>query len=476
MQWLPYQKRFFSAALDPKYRTVALSLPRGAGKTTLAGHLVAQALLPGNSLYVRGGESVLFAGSIEQTRLVYRQALKFLEAEVGDLRPHYRMVDSATRVAIKRKECATRVKAIGSNPKTSLGMVDTPLCILDEPAALHTVGGAALWDSIRTAQGKVGSPLKAILTGTLAPAEPGSWWPLLVEKGTHGSTWVGRLQGRADKWETFAETLRVNPLARAYPSMREVLREEHKAALADSRLSAAYKSFRLNLPSGDEASMLLTLDDWDRVVERPVPPRQGLPIVGVDLGGGRAWSAAVGIWRSGRVEALAVAPGVPTLESQERRDRVPIGAYRALAASGSLTIAEGLRVQPPALLHDAIQKTWGGAEVLFCDRFRLNELEDVVRGIQIVPRVSRWSESSEDIRALRKYAKDGPLAVAPDSKDLIAASMAVAVAKSDDAGNVRLVKRGFNNECRDDVAAALVLACGALSRAPAPRSFGFLMV
>ena len=38
---------------------------------------------------------------------------------------------------------------------------------------------------------------------------------------------------------------------------------------------------------------------------------KGRPIVGVDLGGGRAWSSAVAYYPNGRVEALAVAPGVP---------------------------------------------------------------------------------------------------------------------------------------------------------------------
>ena len=86
-----------------------------------------------------------------------------------------------------------------------------------------------------------------------------------------------------------------------------------------------------------------------------------------------------------------------------------------------------------------------------------------------MPRVTRWSEASEDIRATRKYAADGPLACDPASRDLITASLAAAMVKNDDQGSVRLVKRGTNNTGRDDVAAALTLACGALSRAPAPR-------
>ena len=49
---------------------------------------------------------------------------------------------------------------------------------------------------------------------------------------------------------------------------------------------------------------------------------------------------------------------------------------------------------------------------------------------------------------------------------MLAASLAVAMVKSDDAGSVRLVKRASDNSARDDVAAALVLAAGALARAP----------
>ena len=57
----------------------------------------------------------------------------------------------------------------------------------------------------------------------------------------------------------------------------------------------------------------------------------GRPAVGIDLGGGRAWSAAVGLWENGRMEAIAVAPGIPSLEEQEKRDRVPSGTYRRAA-------------------------------------------------------------------------------------------------------------------------------------------------
>ena len=53
------------------------------------------------------------------------------------------------------------------------------------------------------------------------------------------------------------------------------------------------------------------------------------------------------------------------------------------------------------------------------------------------PRVSRWSEASADIRALRKLAKDGPFdRCIADARPLLAASLAVcAIVKSDDQGS-----------------------------------------
>ena len=196
------------------------------------------------------------------------------------------------------------------------------------------------------------------------------------------------------------------------------------------------------------------------------------PIVGVDLGGGRAWSAAVAVWRNGRVEALACAPGIPGLDEQERRDHIPKGTYRALAQSGTLRIAEGLRVQPPSELWRAVRDEWGAPESVICDRFRLGELQDCVNGTPVVPRVSRWSEAAFDIRSLRKLAADGPLTVAKPSRLLLAASLSVALVKNDDQGNTRLSKKGANNAARDDVAAALVLVAGTYARTmerPRPR-------
>ena len=463
MDLRPFQRRFIRAATAPGIDTAALSLPRGNGKSWLAGHLITRALTPGDPLHVPGGECVIVAASLEQGRICYRFARDVLEPRGG-----YRFLDSNTRIGIVHKATNSRLRVVGSNAKGSFGFVGVPLVIADEPGAYEVVGGQMMADAILTAQGKPGSPLRAIFIGTLAPAVSG-WWHDLVHDGTHGTTVVHALQGDPERWDQWPVIRKANPLTAISGDFRRKLLEERDAARRDSRLKARFMSYRLNVPSGDESTVLLTVDDWKRVCARPVPEPAGRPIVGVDLGAGRAWSAAVAVWRSGRVEALAVAPGIPGLDVQERRDRVPWGTYRKLALGGALRVADGLRVQPPARLVNAIRDTWARPELVICDRFRLPELHDAAPGWPIAPRVSRWSEAAEDIRALRKYAADGPLSCARASRALVTASLSVAMVLNDDQGNVRLRKRGTNNQARDDVAAALVLACGALARAPKPR-------
>ena len=106
----------------------------------------------------------------------------------------------------------------------------------------------------------------------------------------------------------------------------------------------------MNVPTGDESTMLLTVADFEDMAKREAPERAGEPICAVDLGGSRAWSAALVIYPNGRVEARAVAPGIPSLADQEARDRVPRGTYQSLADRGVLIQAAGLRVPPAKML------------------------------------------------------------------------------------------------------------------------------
>ena len=141
-----------------------------------------------------------------------------------------------------------------------------------------------------------------------------------LEEGSAGSTYVKLLQGDLDKWDQWPEIRKVNPLTAVSPDFRRKLLEERDAARGDTRLKARFLSFRMNIPSSDESAILLTVDDWKLAEARPVGLPAGRPIVAIDLGSGRAWSAAVAMWQSGRIEAMALSPGIPDLDEQEKRD------------------------------------------------------------------------------------------------------------------------------------------------------------
>ena len=457
-----FQTDFLDNALKPKVDMACLSMPRGNGKSWLAAHLAARVLDPDDELFRAGSESVVIAPSLAQGRIVHRFVREML---AGD--PDYRFADSFTMVQIRHTPSKTVLQVRSSNAKGALGLVNCPWVILDEPGAFHVNEGEAMFDAVSTATGKPGSPLKALFIGTLAPSKSG-WWNDLVGGGSKGSTYVKLLQGDRDTWSSWPTIRKVNPLTAISPEFRRKLLEERDQARADTRLKARFMSFRLNIPSSDESEILLTVEDWKLAAARPVGPPSGRPIVGIDLGSGRAWSAATAMWQSGRIEALALSPGIPDLDAQEKRDNVPGGVYGKLMANGSLRLAQGLRVPSTAQLFEWICDRWGVPVSIVCDRFREGELKDTVQGAcPVEGRVTRWSDAAADIRSLRKGVRDGPFSIDEGSRSLLIASLSAAFIKNDDQGNTRLAKGGTHNKARDDVAAALLLVSGAWARAGA---------
>ena len=139
-----------------------------------------------------------------------------------------------------------------------MGLVNTPWVIADEPGAWEVNGGQLMADAILTAQGKPGSPLRAVFIGTLAPSMSG-WWYDLVMGEPQPDPYVQALIGDRAQWDSWKEIARVNPLARVSPEFRETLKRGRAEARWDSRLRARFLSYRLNAPTADEATTLLTV-------------------------------------------------------------------------------------------------------------------------------------------------------------------------------------------------------------------------
>ena len=445
---------------------VVLSTPRGNGKTFLLGRLLAGSLTPGGPHFRPAGRSMLYAGSRSQALLTLDATLDALGFTAHEHTGRkcgcgyiVAMSPSDTRLTHRASGAALIVR--GTNARAALGLgANSPLVVVDEPAAIAENSGQLLYDAIRTSQGK--APMTAVYVGTRAPAQDGSWWRTLADSESTDSRFVTRFAtDDPDDFEDLGKVLRLNPLAAVNRHLQPTLLREHGEAQSNSALRAAFLSFRMNLPARDAARVLLTLDSWRRVISRPAPPRRGRPVVGLDLGANVSWSAAVAIWPNGRCEAFAVTSGHPNLRGQEIRDKAPAGSYQKLKGAGSLLVADGWHSVPPAHLIDEIHRRWGRPTLVICDRFRLRELADTrAGGWNVEPRSMMPSEATDAIRALRVLADDGALAADEPSRPLVELSLAGCVTKSHTGGNEsieRKLARG-NYHAQSDVAISLALA------------------
>ena len=334
---LPFQQAFTDAVCRVNHppEIAALSVPRGNGKSWLCGGLVARSLTPSDPLFEPGVENILVSSSTNQARIV----LEFARAALGEVDGYRWRADGVTHLASR-----ARVRIVSSDARRALGLgANVRLIIADEPGAWSPIQGRRLWDAMLTSLGK--RKTQILVVGTLAPAPltgPASWWPSFVASGSGDGRHISLLQADSERWGDFDEVLRVNPVAAINPHLRRVLEREHRAAIESERAARTFRQFRLNVP-GDpvESQPLVTAAEWERVCARPVPACEGKPVIGVDLGGNRSWSAACSVWPSGRIEAWALAPGSPSLAEQERDDQVADDSYAELVdpAGCPLTLA-----------------------------------------------------------------------------------------------------------------------------------------
>ena len=401
----PFQKRFIRGAFRPSTSKAVLSGPRGLGKSSLSGEILAAALDPTGPLFVEGGESILLAGSLDQARAVFR----FLRARCDG--PDFRYLDSGQRVAVTHKPTHTRVRVASSDSKRAFGIVGARLIVGDEPASWQERGGALMYDALETSGGK--SECTLILIGTRAPGAAGGWWRELVDQGhADPGTYVQVHSGPVDtegrpvdplKW---ASIRKANPLIGFNPHLAPKLREEQAKAKRNEDSYRRFVSYRLNRPTADLRTVLLTAEAWKLVKARAVPDAEGRPLVGVDMGSGRAWCSAVAVWPNGRTEAFAVMPGIPSVADQEHRDGQPAGTYQRLVDGGRLFVAFGRRV-PKAGMLLSLAATFR-PRAYICDRWRSDDLRDTRTRVRIVERknsmVGRITRRSFASRAGRRRA------------------------------------------------------------------------
>ena len=459
---LPFQQDFSEAITRDRNppAIAALSCPRGNGKSWLAGRLVARSLTPGDPLFEDGVENILCSASSAQARIV----LEFSRQSLGESSDYRWSMNG-----VIHKASRTRVRVLSSDSRRAMGLgADIRLFVCDEPGSWSPTAGRRLWDAVCTSAGKRKTTIIGI--GTLAPGAstgPSSWWHELILAGSGRGRHVSLIQADPEKWQDFEEVKKCNPVSMINKYLLQALKREHEEALQSERSARTFKAYRLNLPASSmtEAQPLMTSSEWDRVVARPVPEIEGRPVIGVDLGGSRSWSAACSIWPSGRISSWAVAPGLPELDDQERADHAPEGAYLALVRSGGLSVDAGRSVPDIGLLLSRIWP-WNPISIV-CDPYRSAELHQVVGGrVRIIERSRSGGEATSNIQALRSLLLDSESGVAETSRDLLGAAFEQTSLVIGNDGLTK-VSKVDQRRSRDDAAMALLLAAGEMARRPA---------
>ena len=432
----------------------ALCCSRGQGKTTLGAALLSAALDPRGPLFRAGCENVLMAGSFDQARFLFSALRQFLPGNA------YRWADSLSQMRVRHLDTGTACRVISSRGKTALGIRDARLIVGDEPASWDARNGALMFDAVVTSAGK--TQQTAIFLGTLSPCDnPDSWWPKLVDGGSEPGTHVSLLQGPETWPVTWSQVAKCNPLVRISKLMKDTLRGELRKALNDPRKRRVFRAYRLNvLTASDDREVLIELPEWKTVLARPVPEREGRPVLAIDTGESRSMSAVVALYPNGRCEAIARLPGLPSIEEQEARDTVEPGTYQRLVSAGVLSVDGSRHVVDVGSFVDDVLERFDSPWVIVCDRHKLGLVKDAVGGrCGVVPRVPKYAESTEDIDATRRLVLDGCLSIAQDTRAILSLAISESLVEHDGAGNKRIVKRR-QTRSRDDLAQALIQACG----------------
>ena len=455
---LPWELDFLAGAFGPNADTAALTLGRGNGKTAFCAAIAAAAVA--GPLAVPRGACLVAASSYEQARILFSFALDYLKPWLDAEPERWRVLDSSTASRVEDRKTGAVLRAIGSDPRRAHG--EAPRLILaDEPAQWPTNTSGRMYAALSTAKGKI-PDARMIALGT-RPATSGGWFAKLLAPdvpGVYSQVHAAPADAALDDvaaWES------ANPSLPYFPALRKALASESARALADPSNAAGFRALRLNAGTSDvDGSTLVDADTWERAEADELPPRRGPMVLGVDLGGASAMTGAAAYWpHSGRLEATAWFPGVPTLAERGLRDGVG-RLYVELAERGELMTTRGRTVPVADVLRWAVD-TWGRPVAVVADRYKQAEMIQALDDAALLPEVrfrgQGFRDGSEDVRAFRRAVLDGNV-TAPRSK-LIRSALAEATTVADTAGNEKLAKAtegGRRTRARDDVAAAMILA------------------
>ena len=470
----PWQRRFLRGAFGQPDDS-ALSVSRGAGKTTFIAALAAACV--DGPLAEPNAESLIIASSFDQGLICWRHVLRLLQPVLDrdgvGVKGRFRMQDSANRATLTDTRTGAMLKVMGSDPKRLHGAAPR-LLIGDELAQWPPGQIDSMLAALETSRGKIPDS-RAFWIGTRAasPEHP-------FERYLNGGVGYAQIHAAGPDDPPFQRKtwVKANPGLSQLPDLEATIRREAAAAKKDPARLASFKALRLNLGVSDTVrQMLLPVEVW-REIEGPAE-REGKCFWGVDLGTSAAQSAVAAYWPdTGRLECLAAFPSLPTLAERGLQDGVgPL--YAECARRGELLTLGENAADVGGLLQAALDR-FGQPKLVASDRWREAELRDALRvlaigGGRLDLRGMGFKDGGEDVRLFTRACLEGRVTPVPSL--LLTAAMSEARTLIDPAGNAKLAKGsegGRRLNARDDAAAAGILAVGLAERQP-KRSAGIYL-
>ena len=452
---LPWQKRFLRGALSEGVTEAALSMARGGGKTTFMAGL-GLAFIDADEVAQPASEVTILAATEKQGRILFGHMARFAEALD---KPRLRVYRGLNEQRIVNRDNRAQVQVMAASPRALHGAAPA-LILADEVAQWAPAKTPAILAALRTGLGKIPhSRLIALGTRSAGVLDP---WKEFIKSADFAQVHAAKKSDpmfQVRTWERANPSLKRRdifaPLLAAY-------RREAKKAKKSVAIRQSFKALRLNQGVSDTVQNFLITEDHWTAIEGAAPAITKPYVLGLDLGGTSAMSAAAAYQpRTGALDGFAVLPSIPDVSQREIEDAVP-GLYRRLISDGSLTLADGHVVPVESLLR-AVFKAWGPPAIIVADRFRKGELLDGMQATgtscSLVTRGMGYRDGAEDVRRFREAVLRKKVHVRPSL--LFRQALAEARVISDNKGNEKLAIKtqgGRRYRGRDDVAAAAVLA------------------
>ena len=448
---------------------IGVSLARGNGKTTFFANLAVEFLI--GELAMRNGEVLIASASLPQAGILFRHVQNFIgqdtlkEERIGGEhgRKRWRMADNTHRQMIQDRKLGSRLLCLGSDPKGAHGYAPS-IVLADEPAQWQS-GGRRLKNGLETGLGKQ-AIAKFVALGT-RPEEEGHWFNELMEGKVLNS--AVHLCAAEDGDPLFEEETyrKANPSYGKISSLKKIINNHAARAQNGGEELSSFKALRLNMgtPEVTDTEAIVSRENWELAITNDPPPREGPCVMGVDLGGGDAMSAAALYWyMTGRLEVYAALPSKPTLKEKGLADAVG-ERYIKMEKEGFLKVYPGHATRDDLFLEDVFEKVDANSiEAFGSDTYQIRETKQALVRAGIDPewegiewrRVGAGPDGAADIRGFQGEVMDANLKMLP-SFLMISAIQESRIDRTK-TRHPSLVRRRRNG--RNDALQAAVIATG----------------